>query len=386
LQKSKHFNRDLIFIFALMGCFFAANQNLVNNIAASLDASQTQMGNMISALYLGCVIAVLFFGELAQRKGKRFGAIVTAVIVSAGALVITLASSVAAVTAGFLVYGIGSAGYESCAMALVSEHNGENANSSLNLTQAVFSVGAVITPILLSLLLSQTEYRPVYIVISVCYMGFALYWLFSRGIGEPLPQDDRKQGASILRLLRSPYMILYMLVMMIFVGSETAVTYWIGSYFTGQGIGAYGAFALSAYWFASIFGRLFGSLVRSPGLVMPYYFALAALGCLLLTLLPGAVLKISAVILIGLAFAPVYGTTAYLAAQRFSDASAASFSLIVFSSGVGGMVFQPAISYYLTIGETRSLYFMIAGLSFIAALIMAFMRRSDRKRAVSCGE
>lgn len=369
-----------------MGCFFAANQNLVNNIAASLNASQTQMGNMISALYLGCVIAVLFFGELAQRKGKRFGAIVTAVIVSAGALVITLANSVTAVTAGFLVYGIGSAGYESCAMALVSEHNGENANSSLNLTQAVFSVGAVITPILLSLLLSQTEYRPVYIVISVCYMGFALYWLFSRGIGEPLPQDDRKQGASILRLLRSPYMILYMLVMMIFVGSETAVTYWIGSYFTGQGIGTYGAFALSAYWFASIFGRLFGSLVHSPGFVMPYYFALAALGCLLLTLLPGAVLKISAVILIGLAFAPVYGTTAYLAAQRFSDASAASFSLIVFSSGVGGMIFQPAISYYLTIGETRSLYFMIAGLSFIAALIMAFMRRSDRKRAVSCGE
>lgn len=365
-----------------MGCFFAANQNLVNNIAASLNASQTQMGNMISALYLGCVIAVLFFGELAQRKGKRFAAIVTAFIVSAGALIITLADSIPAVTAGFLVYGIGSAGYESCAMALVSEHNGENANCSLNLTQAVFSVGAVVTPMLLSLLLSQTEYRPAYAVISICYTGFALYWLLSRGIGEPQPQDGTKRGAAILRLLRSPYMILYMLVMMIFVGSETAVTYWIGSYFTGQGIGAYGAFALSAYWFASIFGRLLGSLVRSPGFVMPYYFALAALGSLLLTLLPGAVLKIAAVILIGLAFAPVYGSIAFLAAQRFSDVSAASFSLIVFSSGVGGMVFQPAISHYLSIGETRTLYFMIAALSFLAALIMAFIHRSDRMRAV----
>ena len=66
-----------------MGCFFAANQNLVNNISVSLGANQTQMGNMISALYFGCVIAVLFFGELAQRKGKRFAAIITAGIASA---------------------------------------------------------------------------------------------------------------------------------------------------------------------------------------------------------------------------------------------------------------------------------------------------------------
>ncbi len=361
-----------------MGCFFAANQNLVNNISTALGASQTQMGNMISALYFGCVIAVLFFGELAQRKGKRFTAIITAFIVAIGAVMITVSSSILFVTAGFLVYGIGSAGYESCAMALISEHNGENANRSLNLTQAIFSVGAVITPILLSLLLKQDEFRPAYAIIACSYIGFSIYWLVSRGVGEPQPREQREEGAVILRLLRSPYMLLYMLVMIIFVGSETAVTYWIGSYFTGQGIGTYGAFALSAYWFASIFGRLIGSLFRSPSLIMPYYFSLAALGCLLLTLLPGAIFKIIAVVLVGLAFAPVYGSVAFLAAQRFSDAAAASFSLIVFSSGIGGMIFQPAISYYLTIGEPRSLYFIIAGLSFAAALIMAYMRRADR--------
>ena len=363
-----------------MGCFFAANQNLVNNIAASLQANQTQMGNMISALYLGCVIAVLFFGELAQKRGKRFAAIVTAGIVALGALIVTLSNSIWMVTLGFLVYGIGSAGYESCAMSLVSEHNGENANRSLNLTQAVFSVGAVITPVLLSLVLGKTQFRPAYAVISICYAGFALYWLLSRGIGDPHPDAQEKQGTAIFSLLRKPYMLLYMLVMIIFVGSETAVTYWIGSYFTGQGIGAYGAFALSAYWFASIFGRLLGSLVRTPAFVMPYYFALAALGCLLLTLLPGAALKIAAVVLVGVAFAPVYGSIAFLAGQRFQEFSAASFSLVVFSSGVGGMIFQPAISHFLTIGEPRDLYFMIAGLSFAAAVIMALMSRADQKR------
>lgn len=382
MLKRKHFNRASILIFALMGCFFAANQNLVNNISVSLGANQTQMGNMISALYFGCVIAVLFFGELAQRKGKRFAAIITAGIVSTGALIITLSNSIPAVTAGFFVYGIGSAGYESCAMALVAEHNGKNANRSLNLTQAVFSVGAVITPILLSLVLKQDEFRPAYAIITCCYLSFALYWLFMRGIGEAQPQEQQ-HGAAILNLVKSPYMLLYMLVMIIFVGSETAVTYWIGSYFTGQGIGQLGAFALSAYWFASIFGRVLGSLVKTPSLMMPYYFSLAALGCLLLTLLPGAALKIAAVVLVGLAFAPVYGSVAFLAAERFPEASAASLSLIVFSSGVGGMVFQPAISHFLTIGEPRSLYVIIAVLSFCAALIMAQMHRLDKKRAAN---
>ena len=383
MHNRKHFNRASILIFALMGCFFAANQNLVNNISVSLGANQTQMGNMISALYFGCVIAVLFFGELAQRKGMRFTAIVTALIVAAGAVMITVSSSILVVTIGFFVYGIGSAGYESCAMALISENNGENANRSLNLTQAIFSVGAVITPILLSLLLRHDEFRPAYAVIAGCYIGFSIYWMRSRGIGEPQPREQREKGAVIFRLLRRPYMLLYMLVMIIFVGSETAVTYWIGSYFAGQSIGEFSAFALSAYWFASIFGRLLGSLVRTPSLMMPYYFSLAALGCLLLTLLPGAALKIVAVVLVGLAFAPVYGSVAFLAAQHFSDAAAASFSLIVFSAGIGGMIFQPAISHFLTIGETRSLYVIIAALSFFAALIMAQMHRLDRKKAAA---
>jgi hypothetical protein len=120
--------------------------------------------------------------------------------------------------------------------------------------------------------------------------------------------------------------------------------------------------------------------VRSPAFVMPYYFALAALGCLLLTLLPGAGLKIAAVVLVGIAFAPVYGSIAFLAGQRFQEFSAASFSLVVFSSGIGGMIFQPAISHYLSIGEPRDLYFIIAGLSFAASIIMALMRHADQKR------
>lgn len=363
-----------------MGCFFAANQNLVNNISASLGASQSQMGNMISALYFGCVVAVLFFGEFAQRMGKRVAAIVTAFIVSTGAIIILFADSILGVTVGFFIYGIGSAGYESCAMALVSENNGSAANRSLNLTQAVFSVGAVATPVILSFLFKRDEYRPAYAIIALCYLGFALYWLINRGIGQPAAPSERIPGTAIFKLLKTPVMLLYMLVIIIFVGSETAVTYWISNYFNGQGIGSFGAFALSAYWFSSIIGRLIGSFVRSPSFMMAFYYALASLGCLLLTLLPGAAFKIAAVVLIGLAFAPVYGSLAFLAAQRFPAFSAASLSLIVFAAGVGGMIYQPAISYFLSIGEASDLYFLIAALTFFAALVMYGIHRADQNR------
>ena len=51
LIKDKKFNAVSIIVFTLMGCFFAANQSLVQNISLHLDASGPQMGFMITALY-----------------------------------------------------------------------------------------------------------------------------------------------------------------------------------------------------------------------------------------------------------------------------------------------------------------------------------------------
>lgn len=76
MDQNRRLNRTFLLIFALMGCFFAANQNLVGSVARALHMDQTQMGGLISALYCGCVTAVLFFGEFAQHMGKRLAAAV----------------------------------------------------------------------------------------------------------------------------------------------------------------------------------------------------------------------------------------------------------------------------------------------------------------------
>ncbi len=361
-----------------MGCFFAANQNLVGSVARALGMNQAEMGGMISALYCGCVTAVLFFGEFAQHMGKRLAAAVTASVVIAGSLILLLARSAAAAFAGFFVFGVGSAGYESCAISLVAESGGSSANRALNLTQAAFGAGGVATPVLLSLLLKNDAYRPVFVLAGLCYAGFMLYWLLHRQ-GDRPAAAERVRGAAVLRLLRNPRMLLHMLIVMVYIGSETALTYWIGSYFAGQGLGAYGAMALSAYWLSGILGRLIGSLFQSPGKLLAPCFIAAAAGSALLPLLPGAALKVAAVVLVGLAYAPVYAGMAFLTVERFPAASSAAVSMVVFSAGVGGMAFQPVISYFVAAGRPRAMYALIAALALLSAAVMFALNRRGRK-------
>ena len=73
-------------IFSLMGAFLAANQAIVANIAQALGGSEAEMGYMVSALYLGSMIAVPFEGELAVALGKRKAVVISALMVCVGAV------------------------------------------------------------------------------------------------------------------------------------------------------------------------------------------------------------------------------------------------------------------------------------------------------------
>lgn len=375
LIKSKRFNIVSVFIFALMGCFLAANQSLVQNISLALDATGAEMGYMISALYGGSMAAVLFAGELAERFGKRRAAFVTAVLVTVGSLIILLSQSVLSVIIGFFIYGAGIGGYESVSMSLVSDNNGENSNRYLNFLQALFSAGAVLTPLLLSFLFKADTFRPLYAVAAACYAGFAVFFFTSRWIDDFAVQETRQKGVAFLRLVKNRRMLLYMLAMFIHLGSETALTYWIGSYFGYAGIPAYGAAALSVYWFSSIVGRLLGSRISSPKSIMAPCFLFAAIGSIMLVLLPGPVFKILSVIVVGVAFAPIYAGLALIAGDLFPKNSAPAFSLMIFSAGLGGVLFQPMISLFISSGDPRGAYYIIAALCAAVAVIMAALHK-----------
>ena len=381
--QDKRYNYLSVLIFSLMGVFLAANQSIVANVTEALGGSEAEMGYMISALYVGSMLAVPFGGELAVAFGKRMAAFVATATVCLGALLILLCQSVPVAILGYTVYGAGIGGFESINMSLVADNRQEDANQFLNFLQALFSIGAMISPLIIANFLRADEFRPMYAVLLGCYTFLLIYFLLDRRI-DTFATRDKKEGNSFvfLKLMKSGKMLIYMLAMFIYLGSETALTFWIGSLYTQAGIGEYGAMALSAYWFASIFGRLLGSRVKSPKSIVVPCFAVGAVGYFVVAFVPGVIAKTLAVIIMGIAFAPLYAGIAIIGGELFPEYSAPAFSLMIFAAGLGGVLFQPVISLFLSSGNAVAAYWIAGILSAATALVLAVMHSREKAAKV----
>lgn len=377
--KDRRYNGVSVVIFSLMGCFLAANQAIVANIAQALGGSEAEMGYMVSALYLGSMIAVPFEGELAVAFGKRIAVVISALMVCVGAVLMLICQSIPVAIVGLTVYGAGIGGYESINMSLVADNRPEDSNQFLNLLQALFSIGAMISPLIIAKYLRSDEFRPMYAVLLGCYTFLMLYFLMDRRIDTFATRDKKEEnGFVFLKLLKNGKMLIYMLAMFIYLGSETALTFWIGSLYTQAGIGEYGAMALSSYWFASIFGRLLGSRVKSPKSIVVPCFAIGAAGYFVVAFVPGVIAKTLAVIVMGIAFAPLYAGIAIIGGELFPEYSAPAFSLMIFAAGLGGVLFQPIISLFLSSGNAAAAYWIAGILSAATALVLAVMQGREK--------
>ncbi len=376
--KQPSYNRIALLVYLFMGSFFAANQLLVSHITLAFQATETQKGYMVSAIYTGAMIVVMIFGEIGERLGKRRAAAIAAFVNGLGAVVIMTAPSVGWVVAGCFIFGAGFSGFESNAISLIGDNSGESANKLIGLANALFSVGAVLSPIALAAVLKEDEYKPWYIFVIAFYAALVCYFLFDKKIDTFAVKGTPQKSLAIFALIRDPVMPLMMLMMMLFIGIETALTYWMSGLFERAGLVGYGAMMLSVYWLASIVGRLGASRLRRPEGIIPYCYAAAAVATALLLILPGALLKGIALALAGIALGPLYGSLIFLSGNRFPENSAAAVSLIIFSGAFGGMIFQPLIGLFVERGAVYGLYGAAIALLAVTAVGAYFIIRKMR--------
>ena len=158
----KHFNILMYIVFFFLGCFFSGNQLLVHYAASHFNASDMQLGYIIAAMYVGSLSMVLILGELSEKIGKRAGVIIAALCYSTGALFVALSDTVSLSILSFLIFGCGSGGIEAVLFSLIGDYNGEKTFRVMNLTQATFSIGAVLGPLVITWLIGFASYKIVY--------------------------------------------------------------------------------------------------------------------------------------------------------------------------------------------------------------------------------
>lgn len=369
-MKSRGFNISACVIFFLHGCIFAGNQLLVEQVSTALNATETQKGALIGAFYFGQMLLCLFFGELSERAGKRRSAAAAAIVAFFGTLMVALSASIPLTTVGFFLFGSGLGSFEAAMFALCADNNAGASNRLLNFTQGLFSIGAVLSPALLGLVLKNDEFRIPYIVIAALCAAAGIYFICSKKIDSFAVKTPVERGVAILSLMKNTAVLAYMAAIAVFIGAETALTYWVFDYFDTLSAKELAGYALSAYWCASILGRFAASRLRSAKRLVAPCFAVAALGFALLLLLPTPPLKFVGIIVASVGFAPLYAGISSLAGDLLPERSGSVYALMIFAVNAGGLLFQPIISSFAQFSDIRIAFAVALGICVIAAAAM----------------
>jgi len=91
----------------IFGCFYSANQLLVNNIREAYGATDVQMAMMIGALYAGPLLMVLVFGSLSDRIGRKQSATIALLMVTTGLILLIISANISLVIIGYFIYSAG---------------------------------------------------------------------------------------------------------------------------------------------------------------------------------------------------------------------------------------------------------------------------------------
>lgn len=368
-SNKKLFNAIIYLASFVSGSCLAAHQAMVGKICADFGASSTVMGTVIGALYTGSFLMVVIFGELSEKIGKKRVVLITGLAVSTGALTVALAPSVTVVTVGYFLYGCGVGAFESTIYAAFTDANPENSNRYMCIAQAIYSLGAVVSPILVGqFFLGQPfAWKNAYIVIVAAFVCSTTLVFTRKNITNQVSPAAKGEKLVFLKLLRSPTLVVYMLVMLCYLGFESGITYWAVNYFDELGASELGTYAISAYWLVSIAGRVVGSFIKREREALCLSLGIAAVGMGLTALAPSPVIKLVGIGIVGLGFAPAYPTLLGAGVRQFPQFSGATFSVMTFSGALGGSLFQPLFGSLVAATSTQFVYTAI----FVGIIVMA---------------
>ncbi|BBN93603.1 hypothetical protein DEIGR_102914 [Deinococcus grandis] len=341
---------------------------------ARFGVSTASVGVIASAHFLGSAVAPPLMGLLLRRVTVRAGVSWSLLLLALGVTGVVLAPVWPLAVASAFLGGFGLGGVSACLNAAYASVG----SRAVNLVNAVFGVGSMIAPLLV-VGLGRADGTPgglagpFLTVAALCAVTFAVGRVWgvpgihapARAADAPAPARPVVQAA------------LFAALIVCYVGLEAGYGAWASRYLTELGLpGA--ALTLSAFWAALTVGRVltgvFAGRVGAPRMVLSCGAALVALA--LAMRVPA--LAPLAVIVSGLALAPVFGTTLAWLSQVLS---ARLVPLLLVAGSLGGVLSPWLLGQAFARFGAGAVPVTLAVLAALMLLFTALARRGARAAA-----
>jgi FHS family glucose/mannose:H+ symporter-like MFS transporter len=298
-------------------------------------------GYLLFAQFFSSMFGMLSSGPLVQRIGYRLTLIIGLLLMASGMALLASGPWLVGMTA-VCVLGVGHGITTPAGNLRTGEVNPHRRASALNIINAVWGFGAVISPFLVNL--AQRAHRlPLFLYGTAAALLILLpAFLFTRfepdtrihAAHSPAP------GQSVWNNRLLPVICV---LFFIYVGSETSFGGWLTLYSSRMGTGQHSFWAMPAsfFWGALLAGRALAPLalkfhrettIARIGLTLALAGGLAVVAAHTMGLLiPGAVLA-------GLGLASIFPISVSLFPQWFEESTTTASSPIFASGNVGGAV------------------------------------------------
>jgi fucose permease len=361
----------LMAVFSLAVCFIILGAISVE-LMESLGINEGQFGTLAMGLFLTSCIVQLIIGPLVDKLGYKPIAILGFVVTSASVFLLAYASSFGLALFACILLGVGAMSLNTVGNTLIPIvlFEGRDPARASNFGNAFFGLGYVLTPFLFVFFLTNLKlsYSTSLSIIGVLVLVFLVFALTA---SYPQVSTGYKFSMAI-KLLGKGAVLIAALALFCYMSLEISMGTWVRKLmeqlFEGSGNlrpAYYAGLILSAFGVAMMVGRFLTSTVKNLTAIGNKIIPVMALVSL------GAII---AILLAGLAFAPIFPTIVGITFAKFEPRLYGSIFGIIFAVGLLGGTFVPKFIGNLSVGSTvqQSLWIAaaMAAILFVIALIM----------------
>lgn len=358
-------------------------QAVLLEISQEFAMTGTQMGILASVQSAATILSTLLFGGLTDRMSKKKAVSLFGCLLIAGCILAALSGSALMIGASIFILGLGFSMVEGTTPAALSETDPEKSTLFSNMGQTFFSMGAVLSPLILQALMGAgMNWRGhFWISTALAALVVSLFYMTQQTLHPGVTEAKERERGGIRSVLCGAFFLVAG-AMLLYVAVESGQLYFTKPYFIEElHDSGNAALSISFIWAAMIPSRLLASRVQKrKGIFVCICFAVAALACFLTAAVrvPGLALVWSA--LFGLAAGPIFPTAVSVCIDTFPGHTGRVSNLMLTAAGIGGVGANVAMG---ALGDAFGLgnaYYMVALLSAAGVVVFAWGYKKAKAR------
>ena len=352
----------LMAVFSLAVCFILLG-SVSSDLMGALGIDEARFGSLIMALFLTSCIVQIFIGPAVDRFGYKPFAILGFVVTSASIFLLAFATTYASAFLASVLLGVGAMSLNTVGNTLIPVvlFEGKDPARASNFGNAFFGLGYVSMPFLFTLFLQKMgmSYSASLSVFGVLMVVFLVFSLIASYPTVPTGFSFAKAAA----LVSKPAVLLAALALFCYMSLEVSMGSWIRKLMeqlyqreSAADAAFWAGMVLSLFGVAMAIGRFLSSAVKNLTAIGVRVIAGAAVVALLaivaMVFTQSPALAIAAIVVMGLAFAPIFPTLVGITFAKFDPSQYGSIFGIMFAVGLLGATFVPKWIGDLSAGGT----------------------------------